>query len=91
MGAVLIAFSKFYLPISRIFMDSFDWDSAFSDIEETGKEYDEYYIESDTNVLCKICDKDFESYRGWERHEDACRSENSDKWEKWDEDVEDEE
>ena len=91
LGAVVIAFIKFYVPISRIFMDSFDWDAAFRDMEETGKEYDEYHIESGTMIFCEICDEEFESYRGWSRHEDKCRSENKEQWTEWDENLEDEE
>lgn len=87
---IIAGFFTFFRPMSRIFMNSFDWNAAFKDMEETGKEYDEYHIESGTTIFCKICYQEFESYRGWERHKDTCRSENKDKWIKWDEENEEE-
>ena len=27
--------------MTEIFMDNFDWDTAFKDLEETGKDYDD--------------------------------------------------
>ncbi len=85
---IIVAFTTFFKPMTRIFMESFDWDTAFKDLEETGKDYDEYHIDPGMTILCKICDQDFESYRGWERHKEACRSENLKLWQKWEKENE---
>ena len=85
---VLVAFTTFFFPMTEIFMDNFDWDTAFKDLEETGKDYDDYYKDPDSSIECKICDETFESYRGWDRHKDDCRTENLDKWQKWEKENE---
>ena len=89
MGAVLIALSKFYMPISRIFMDKFDWETAFEDIEKKGED-DEYYVSLEEHYVCDICPESFKSYRSYEVHEEDCRTKNPKEWKKWDEESEEE-
>ena len=89
MGLVLFAFYNFYLPISRIFMDSFDWEIAFKDVEKEGEE-DSYHVLQDSVYECDICSKDFSSYRRYEIHEEDCRTKNPTEWKKWDEENEEE-
>ena len=87
MGAVLVALSKFYLPISRIFMNSFDWEMAFEDIE---KESEEDVYSMDSIFECDICSETFQSYRRYEIHKEGCRTKNPTEWKKWDEENEEE-
>ena len=89
MGAVLVALSKFYLPISRIFMHNFDWETAFEDIEKEGKD-DDYNINPDEVYVCDICLKEFPSIRSYKIHEEDCRKKNPAKWEKWDNNLQEE-
>lgn len=79
MGLVLVAFSKFYIPISRIFMDSFRWDLVFKDVERKGED-DAYHIYSDEGIECWVCEEDFESLRSMELHEADCRLKHPDGW-----------
>ncbi len=88
MGAVLISLSKFYLPLSRIFLNSYDWETQFQDIEKGGEE-DLYFLYQDNVFECVICSEDFPSLRRYEIHEEGCRTKNPTEWKKWDEDLED--
>ena len=89
MGLVLDAFYTFFLPIPRIFMDSFDWEIAFKDIEKKVEE-DEYYYSQELIYPCPICDDEFESYRRIQIHEEDCRLKSPVEWKKMDEDLEEE-
>ena len=87
---VITGFWSFFRPMSRIFMDSFDWNSAFKDLEEEHRK-DEYFVEAGMGYECPGCLEFFESYRSMEIHEEDCRSKNPEKWKKWDEEAEEEE
>jgi hypothetical protein len=86
MGAVLVALSKFYFPISRIFMNSYDWEAAFEDIEKEGED-DEYHMHPDGDLvdICDICSEEFQSFRRYKIHEEDCRTKNPTEWKKLDE------
>ena len=76
-------------PISRIFLDSFDWEIAFKDVEKEGEE-DSYYVLQDGVYECVVCLEEFQSYRRFEIHEEECRIKNPTEWEKSDEESEEE-
>ena len=70
---VITGFWSFFRPMSRIFMDSFDWNTAFQDLEEEQKK-DEYFIDSagDEMWYCEKCNEEFISERQAEIHEENC-------------------
>tara|TARA_B100000029_G_C17170630_1_gene813131 strand:- start:64 stop:603 length:540 start_codon:yes stop_codon:yes gene_type:complete len=90
LGFIIFAFWNFFRPISRIFLDGFDWEIAFKDVEKEGEE-DTYHVLQDSVYECNICLEEFQSYRRVEIHEEACRTKNPKEWKKWDEDAEEEE
>ena len=73
---VITAFWSFYRPIARIFMASFDWESAFRDVEEENK-HDEYFMDPDGEMewYCDVCEEEFVSERQAILHESECKGE----------------
>ncbi|MDC0526388.1 hypothetical protein OAO35_00350 [Euryarchaeota archaeon] len=74
---VISAFTQFFKPMSRIFMDSFDWEAAFKDLEEENKA-DEYFMDPEEENIwaCEYCGDEFRSHRQTEIHERGCESNN---------------
>ena len=60
----MTGFLSFYKPMSNIFISSFDWETAFKDLEKDGQQ-DEYYMDPEEEEVwyCDICDKVFRSER----------------------------
>ena len=54
----------YFRPMMRIFGASFDWETAFSVIEEENRQ-DEYYMDPDEEEVwyCDVCEKVFRSER----------------------------
>ena len=73
---VITGFWSFFRPMSRIFMDSFDWESAFRDVEEENKQ-DEYFMDPDGEMewYCDVCGEEFVSERQAILHEPKCKGE----------------
>jgi len=61
---IITAFWSYFRPMMRIFGASFDWETAFRDIEEENK-LDEYYMDPYEEEVwhCEDCDKIFRSER----------------------------
>ena len=70
---VITGFWSFFRPMSRIFMDSFDWNTAFKDLEEEQKK-DEYFIDLAGEEIwyCDVCNEEFLSERQAKLHCDNC-------------------
>ena len=79
-GFIIFAFWNFFRPISRIFLDGFDWEIAFKDVEKEGEE-DTYHVLQDSVYVCEICSEEFQSYRRFEIHDEECRIKNPKEWE----------
>ena len=61
---LVTAFWNYFRPMMRIFGASFDWETAFSVIEEENRQ-DEYYMDLDEEEVwyCDVCEKVFRSER----------------------------
>ena len=70
---ILGAFFSFYRPFFSIFVNQFDWETAFRDVEEAGQT-DKYYMNPDGEMLwyCDVCGEEFSSERQAELHEEEC-------------------
>ena len=51
---ILAAFYKFYGPMSSIFVDQFDWETALKDMSEASKK-DQYYVDPEKEWVCEYC------------------------------------
>ena len=73
---VITGFWSFFRPMSRIFMDSFDWDTAFKDLEEEQRK-DGYFMDPGGEEVwyCENCDEEFLSERQAELHDGKCEGE----------------
>ncbi len=71
MTVIIAAFSTFFRPMTKIFMDRFDWGTAFRDLEEEVSK-DEYFKDPESYWYCDACGEEFRSERGVDRHIETC-------------------
>jgi hypothetical protein len=72
---IVSSFLKFFRPISRIAIHSFDWKGAFDDAE-TASFGGQYYKDPDGEKIwyCEFCEDEFETKKEAVEHEETCEA-----------------